>query len=488
MEVDESCLLVLIQCRDREWYGDSQGNEAWAWEAAQRCLRVGFGVLRVATQNWADVKRQRPEWFQPLFRENQCRQEVICTLNYIHCLCPVLQQVHDVLQSCGEENVDLCRRQGIHLYVPEGIRRVSCDLYVVCEASSNIATNLSPRNLRLVYGAYSQPVLWCGFNMANQSTGSKGVVGDAASLQVLGGCLQRLLLYHIDQTYKALRCPFFGLVQRDQICFGFLRHRSQCCNTSSGDSMPMSESDYSPEPVIPLTLSIREKRVYTVDEVLREALRDTTKVRAALDSSDIVCLRLRSYMSEDDAILSADNHLVETQLQAVRHAVDIAQAARASSRLQSLVDGDNGDMHGDLQAALGVIDAETQVVRGAQEHIVMNWCKDKGWLQPEERQWKLLAMIRRGLVVDSSGAFLSCAHHNKQMHDFDECVRHFAEYKTWHLDERPSLEELAESFQRGHSDELMGGASVLESYFGQSLSSSWCSSCSIRGSNNSYIR
>jgi hypothetical protein len=105
MEVDDSCLLVLIQCRDREWYGDTQGNEAWAWEAAQRCLCAGFGVLRVATQNWSDVKREHPEWFQPLFREKQCRQEVICTINYIHHLCPALQQVHALLQSCDSGNV-----------------------------------------------------------------------------------------------------------------------------------------------------------------------------------------------------------------------------------------------------------------------------------------------------------------------------------------------------------------------------------------------
>ena len=77
------------------------------------------------------------------------------------------------------------------MYVPEGVRRVNTDLYVVCEASSNIASNLSPRGLRLIYGHYSEPVLWCGFNMATQSTVSKGVVGDAASLLVLGECLQR---------------------------------------------------------------------------------------------------------------------------------------------------------------------------------------------------------------------------------------------------------------------------------------------------------
>ena len=78
----------------------------------------------------------------------------------------------------------------------------------------SLPSRVSPSGLRLIYGYYSEPVLWCGFNMKAQTTGSKGVMGDAASLLVLGDCLHRLLLYHIDQTYKALRSPFFGLVQR----------------------------------------------------------------------------------------------------------------------------------------------------------------------------------------------------------------------------------------------------------------------------------
>ena len=215
MDVDASCILVLLQCQDIEWFGDSQGNEAWAWEAAQRCIGRGFGVLRVPTQNWADVKRQHPEWFSPVFDEKLCEQQIICTINFTHVLCPILEKVHSVLQSCDDDDsVSHAEQHGFTFYMPEGVRRISTDLYVVCEASSNIAPNLSPPGLRLIYGYYSEPVLWCGFNMAAQTTGSKGVIGDAASLLVLGGCLQRLLLYHIDQTYKALRSPFFGLVQR----------------------------------------------------------------------------------------------------------------------------------------------------------------------------------------------------------------------------------------------------------------------------------
>ena len=88
MAFDNSCILILLQCRDREWVGDAEGREAWAWEAAEKCLQAGFGVLRVPTQNWAEVKQQHPEWFQPLFEAHSDKQQVICTLNYIHFLCP----------------------------------------------------------------------------------------------------------------------------------------------------------------------------------------------------------------------------------------------------------------------------------------------------------------------------------------------------------------------------------------------------------------
>ena len=101
MEPDTTCVLVLIQCRDREWHGDNEGNEARAFEAAQLCLRAGFAVLRVRTQNWSDVKAEKPNWFQPLFQQEHSKQEVICSINYIHFLCPALKKVHGVLQSCA---------------------------------------------------------------------------------------------------------------------------------------------------------------------------------------------------------------------------------------------------------------------------------------------------------------------------------------------------------------------------------------------------
>ena len=333
MDVDASCILVLLQCQDFEWFGD----EAWAWEAAQRCIGRGFGILRVPTQNWADVKRQHPEWFSPGFEENECEQQVICTVNFIHVLCPMLQEVHHVLQSCDDEDcVGHCRRHGFIIYVPEGVQRVSTDLYVVCEAPSNIAANLSPPGLRLIYGWYSQPVLWCGFNMKARIGGSRGVIGDAASLMVLGASLQRLSLYHIDQTYKALCSPFFGAVERNHICFGFLPHRSQCCNSSRGDLMPMSTDSYTPHPVIPESLLFREKKSFTVEEALLGALVVSTRVRGPQDVTDVVCLRLQSYMCKDDPIFSADNYSVLRRLEVVRRSLKIAKTAHDSRSLQLL--------------------------------------------------------------------------------------------------------------------------------------------------------
>ena len=108
IQVDDSCVLVLLQCRDREWHGNAMAQEAWAWRAAQKCISAGFGVLRVPTQNWDEVKRVNPDWFRPCFRENLDRQQVICTINFVHLVCPLLKKVHEMLQLSDDDNVEYC--------------------------------------------------------------------------------------------------------------------------------------------------------------------------------------------------------------------------------------------------------------------------------------------------------------------------------------------------------------------------------------------
>ena len=83
-------------------------------------------------------------------------------------------------------------------------------------------------------------------------------------------------------------------------------------------------------------------------------------------------------------------------------------------------------------------------VQQQQAQKVMDWCYSRGWLNEEERRWKLFAMIQRGLTVHVSGIYLTCSHHNKQFHSFHSCQQHFSMVKNYHFGETPSLDELAE--------------------------------------------
>ena len=100
--------------------------------------------------------------------------------------------------------------------------------------------------------------------------------------------------------------------------------------------MPMSAEDYTPNPVIPESLSIREKKSFTVEEALLGALEVSSQVRGPQDVTDVVCLRLQSYMCEDDPILSADNYSVMRRLEVVRRSLKIAKTARDGRSLQLL--------------------------------------------------------------------------------------------------------------------------------------------------------
>ena len=63
-------------------------------------------------------------------------------------------------------------------------------------------------------------------------------------------------------------------------------------------------------------------------------------------------------MLQNDPILQDQE--VKRRLEALRAGVTTAQAARDSSKLQVLVESANDAVHGDLRAALGVIEATAQ--------------------------------------------------------------------------------------------------------------------------------
>ena len=71
MEVDGSCLLVLTYCRFENDTEICRAMKHGHGKLRSDAYLQVFGVLRVAMQNWADVKREHPEQFQLFFKENQ---------------------------------------------------------------------------------------------------------------------------------------------------------------------------------------------------------------------------------------------------------------------------------------------------------------------------------------------------------------------------------------------------------------------------------
>ena len=432
-------------------------------------LNQGFGVVRVPTGSWADVKAEHPEWWEaPLFDEAQNRQHVICTINYIHVLCPMVEKVYALLLESRFIDGAAWRKKGLELFMPPGSSTACNDLFVVAEASSNIASNLTPASLRLIWAHYEQPVLWCGFNMAGQLTGSKGIVGDAKSLLLLGRCLARMKLHHIDQEYKALRGAFFELVAKNHICFGYLPHRSQCCDSSRGDAMPMTDEFRPDLRDIPEKAYFPCKAEFTVDEALASALRNETKVRGALDRYDIVCLRLHSYLVDGDPVSFGE----DDRLSQVRAALEDAQLARHSARLEALVASSEPELWGQLDKALGIAEQELEAAKPQRADNVVDWCKNHSWLAAgdEDSQCKLLAMIQKGLSVHSLGTCLTCVHHDKQLWSLGACWEHFTVVKNFHRADADNIKEhadrLKQQSEQNDAEEDTTGDCVLSRFYG----------------------
>ena len=73
------------------------------------------------------------------------------------------------------------------------------------------AEALNPGSLLTMFKQYIEPVLWRGFKSETQATGSNGLVATPGGLRSFAACMERLKLWHIDQTYKSMRSCVFGL-------------------------------------------------------------------------------------------------------------------------------------------------------------------------------------------------------------------------------------------------------------------------------------
>ena len=200
------------------------------------------------------------------------------------------------------------------------------------------------------------------------------------------------------------------------------------------------------------------------------ALTVTTKCnKDSRDALDIVCLRLLSYMNPNDPILFENNGAVKDQLDLVRSAQHVKRTAGDTAKLEALW-GHDDLMYDDFHTALSKINAGNGPVHSMQEHAVMNFFRDKGLFDKDtEKQWQVLAMIQRGLIMHDVEKCLTCScgkHRGKQLWGFQACVEHFTTVKTWHQSEKPVLEDLARILKTRHHDETCDGMTVLERYFG----------------------
>ena len=113
--MENKSILVLHQCRQHEWDGD----EAWAFKAAEKMRKQGFVVVRVHTENWWELKQREPELFeQNVYSKGPTagRQELICTLNMTRVTVPLAEQLQELLQEntwlLTKETVTSCKNHG----------------------------------------------------------------------------------------------------------------------------------------------------------------------------------------------------------------------------------------------------------------------------------------------------------------------------------------------------------------------------------------
>ena len=177
---------------------------------------------------------------------------------------------------------------------------VKQDVFVVTESSSLVADNLTPLGLYRIFCYYYTPVVWLGFNQKDQLTGSKGVVGSFHGLKCLTATLERLLIFHIDQTYKALLGGgLMALCQRNHICFGVLPHRSGCNDSSKHLEQEMSKCVFSRTPDIPDATREIPKVELNATTYWLIGLGIAKRVRHG-SMKDLIGLRLWSYLCSDD--------------------------------------------------------------------------------------------------------------------------------------------------------------------------------------------
>jgi hypothetical protein len=85
-------LLVFHQCMDLEWL-------AWGRASAEAFAALGFGVVRVRTCPWRELKEADPVASRNPYKEEQAEQQMICTIMMRDVTVPTIAEIAEFLQS-----------------------------------------------------------------------------------------------------------------------------------------------------------------------------------------------------------------------------------------------------------------------------------------------------------------------------------------------------------------------------------------------------
>ena len=85
-------MLLLHQCMEHEW-------AAWGRDSAAEMAAAGVVVMRVFTDRWQDMKILVPSAFENVYKASEHEQQMICTVNYIHRVLPILPELQVALEE-----------------------------------------------------------------------------------------------------------------------------------------------------------------------------------------------------------------------------------------------------------------------------------------------------------------------------------------------------------------------------------------------------
>jgi hypothetical protein len=300
MTSDDAPMLIFHQCMDAEWL-------TWGRKSAEDFAKLGVGVVRVRTSHWRDLKEGDPAAFENPCKEDQVKQQMICTIMMRDVTVPEIAEITESMQR-GRLPADMRKWPKYpgslsEILLPEGdMPFVPClDVVAVTEASALPSTQTTLRLCRLLYRQYSERLVWAGFNSVSRVTGSKLALGGVEDFSLLGRVFDRLKVWHVDQQYKSFQNGYFTVVGgKLHIVVGHRDHVSGC-NDAAKKPSKMLGSSFMPSPSVQ-PRDVQQIACPDVDTFIRSSLRNTMKQRGAATVDDTVARRMRSYMADADPL------------------------------------------------------------------------------------------------------------------------------------------------------------------------------------------